>query len=255
MFFSFLNEGNKQIQSSMNIFIPFIEPYVSSSKIENVLASQGFGRVTSIELHEKKIKTSNKKELKSAKHNYAFMTIELFETTQGNNMRNNLSYNKTTHVMFDMNHKLQHIQLKPHLTVEDRLERGFELHIPNKEGLETSQTQSANSSTTENKQPYTNEDEDEDDEDEEKEPEWLHDDGNSMFSFDFSKSLDLTTLLSLPDIDIGHILHPGEQTPRPSKKTFYDEKEQYELEKDCDDIMIAIEQERENYQDYVSLLV
>ena len=72
----------------MNIFIPFVESYIPTYKIEETMKSQQFGKVISIELHDKKINKKNgrKNNLTSAKHNYAFITIELFDTTQGNNM-------------------------------------------------------------------------------------------------------------------------------------------------------------------------
>ena len=154
----------------MNIFVPFIESYITTSTIVNVFKNQNFGEVISIQLHDKKIKTKNN--LKSAKHNYAFITVKLYDSVQGKNMRENLLYNKTTHIMFEYNQKVQHLQIKPHLTVEDRLERGFELHIPN---IDICEQNSNNDIKKETK--------------EDDKPEWFNDISSSMFSFDFKKSM------------------------------------------------------------------
>lgn len=225
----------------MNIFIPFIEPYISETFIENVFDNQNFGKVTSIQLHDKKIKTKSnlKNQLKSAKHNYAFITITLYNSVQGKNMRDNLLYNKTTHVMFNYKEKLQHLQVKPHLTVEDRLERGFELHISNKDICEKI--------TVNNKKTTIEQDE---------QPEWFNNITSNLFSFDFKNNIKKTTLaLLIPDIDLTNLLCKGQMAPRVRKKSFYNNMEKIELDKDYCDTMNDIEIERLNFQHYVSLMV
>ena len=220
----------------MNIFVPFIESYITTSTIVNVFKNQNFGEVISIQLHDKKIKTKNN--LKSAKHNYAFITVKLYDSVQGKNMRENLLYNKTTHIMFEYNQKVQHLQIKPHLTVEDRLERGFELHIPN---IDICEQNSNNDIKKETK--------------EDDKPEWFNDISSSMFSFDFKKSMKNLSL-SLPEMNISDILNKGEMAPRTKTPSFYNDIfEKEELIKDFNDTMDEVELERLNYQHYISLLV
>ena len=220
----------------MNIFIPFIESYITTSTIVNVFKNQKFGEVISIQLHDKKIKTKNN--LKSAKHNYAFVTIDLYDSVQGKNLRENIMYNKTTHIMFDYKQKLQHLQIKPHLTVEDRLERGFELHIPNTDMYEQNNINDKNKEIQENNQP-----------------EWFSDISSSLFSFDFKKSVK-NLCLSFPEIIVNNIPNQGEMAPRTKKNSFYNDIiEKEELIKDFDDIMDEVELERLNYRHYVSLMV
>ena len=221
----------------MNVFIPFIESYIPSYKIEKTLEMQNFGKVTSIELHDKKIKQKNidKNNLKSAKHNYAFLTIKLFSTTQGNNMRNNLLYNKTTHLMFHHNQKLVHLQLKPHLSVEDRLERGFELHIPETQLIENSKP---NAQIVEKK--------------EESVPEWLHSDSSDLFGFEFGTKLPKLSLI-IPSI-VEVVQNVGEMGPR-CKRSFYENDiEKQMVESDYHELMNEIESERGSFRQQYSLL-
>jgi len=222
----------------MNVFIPFIESYIPSYKIEKTLEMQNFGKVTSIELHDKKIKQKNsdKNNLKSAKHNYAFLTIELFNTTQGNNMRNNLLYNKTTHLMFDHNQQVVHLQLKPHLSVEDRLERGFELHIPETQLVEKSEP---NTPIVEKENDSV--------------PEWFHNDSSSLFGFKFGAELPKQLSLLMPSI-VETIQHVGEMAPR-SNRSFYDNDiEKQMVESDYHELMDEIERERHSFRQHYSLL-
>jgi len=221
----------------MNVFIPFIESYIPSYKIEKTLEMQKFGKVTSIELHDKKIKKKNDKPgLKSAKHNYAFLTIELFDTTQGNNMRNNLIYNKTTHLMFDDKQQLVHLQLKPHLSVEDRLERGFELHIPETLSLEKSEPISQTLKKHEDSLP-----------------EWFHNDSSTLFGFEFGKKLPEQLSLLIPSI-VEVVQHIGEMGPR-GKRSFYENDiEKQMVESDYYELMDEIESERRSFRQQYSLL-
>ena len=215
----------------MNVFIPFVESYVPSHKIETVLESQGFGKVVSIELHDKKIKKNT--ELKSANHNYAFVKINLFDSIQGNNMRNNISYNKTTHVMFDYDQKLVHLHLKPHLSVEDRLERGFELHIPDTVQKTVDEVDNTNKNS---------------------EPEWYSDEISSSFSFEFGKELPRKLSLILPTI-YDFITDRGEMAPRQKVyPSFYDNDiEKQQVQVDYDELMRDIDLERDSFQNYSML--
>lgn len=216
----------------MNIFIPFIESYIPSNKIKNVLKEQQFGNVISIQLHDKKIKKDNI--LQSAKHNYAFVKINLFDSVQGNNMRNNIRYNKTTVVMFDFNKEIVHLQLKPHLSIEDRLERGFELHVPEIPELVENVTET---------------------EYDEHEPEWYSDKSSNLFSFDFGKKIYKRLSVNLPALD-NFIINKGEMAPRQKKVSFYNnEFEIQELQNDYNDIMRDIELERNEFNNYSSSLL
>ena len=218
----------------MNIFIPFVESYIPTYKIEETMKSQQFGKVISIELHDKKINKKNgrKNNLTSAKHNYAFITIELFDTTQGNNMRTNLLYNKSTHIMFNYNQQLVHLQLKPHLSVEDRLERGFELHIP-KQSVKCPEN-------NENTEPL---------------PEWFNSELSSSFSFEFGKLLPNKLSLTLPTMT-DFILYDGEIAPRNKLSSFYNNDiEKQMIDSDYYELMDEVDRERNNFQQFSLLPV
>jgi len=220
----------------MNVFIPFIEPYVTSYKIQQTIETQKFGKVTSIELHDKKIKQKNsdQNELKSAKHNYAFLTIELFSTTQGNNMRNNILYDKTTHLMFEHNQQVVHLQLKPHLSVEDRLERGFELHIPETQHSHETKV----NDVVEEKEPV---------------PEWFNHDLSTSFGFVFGKELPKQLSLVIPAMT-ELIQRIGEKAPRNQKSFYDDDIEKQMVESDYYELMNEIDRERDYFRQQYSLL-
>ena len=114
--------------NQVEIFIPFLEKNISKTFITNVFEERLFGKIVKIELHDKKIK-NNKNNIRSAKHNYAFATIHLFDTMPGNNLRKNIMHNKSTYVICEHYNETIYWQVKPYLNVEDRLERGFNLHI------------------------------------------------------------------------------------------------------------------------------
>ena len=216
----------------MNVFIPFIESYIPAYKIQQTLESQKFGKVISIELHDKKIKQKNggKNILKSANHNYAFLTIELFSTIQAKNMRNNLLYDKTTHLMFEYNQQLVNLQLKPHLSVVDRLERGFKLHIPETQQFENTEDKTV----VEKGEPV---------------PEWFNYESNTSFGFELGKELPKQLSLIIPSM-MDLIQHIGEKAPR-IKTSFYDDDiEKQMVERDYYEFMDEIEHERNNFQQY-----
>lgn len=220
----------------MNVFIPFIEPYITSYKIQQTIENQHFGKVISIELHDKKLKQKNndKNGLKSAKHNYAFLTIELFSTTQGNNMRNNILYDKTTHLMFEHNQQVVHLQLKPHLSVEDRLERGFELHISETRDFHETE----DNGVVEEKELV---------------PEWFNHESSTSFDFVFGKELPKQLSLLLPSIT-ELIQDVGETAPRTQKSFYDDDIEKQMVESDYYELMDEIDCERHSFRQQYSLL-
>ena len=111
------------------MFIPFIQAGVTSAFITQLFADKLLGKVTAISLHDKKL--ALKTGLKSANHSYAFITLIPSDTSVGSNLRRNLEYNHTTHVMYVLDGFTYGFDVKPHLTIEDRLERGFQI-IPSK---------------------------------------------------------------------------------------------------------------------------
>ena len=111
----------------VKLFIPFVERSITSSFIKRVFDTQLFGKVVEIELHDKKVGSNEK--LRSAKHNYAFITMAPYDTNIAKNMLENVRYNYTTHMMFTHSNKNGSWEVKPHISVADRMERGFSLHI------------------------------------------------------------------------------------------------------------------------------
>ena len=119
--------------NKVNLFIPFIENYISSNFIQLEFQHQNFGNVLSIDMREKQIvkNKKNKKIICSANHYYAFLEVELWDTVQGNNMKENCNDNKSTFIMFHDGRKIDKWQCKNYISVEKREERGFDLHIGN----------------------------------------------------------------------------------------------------------------------------
>ena len=203
-------ENNNQVE----VFIPFVPRYVSSTFISNVFENQLFGKVLEINLHDKKIKT-NKNNLRSAKHNYAFIKLHLYDTTAGNNLRQNVRNNQNTYMMCEYEQHVIHWQVKPYLNVQDRMERGFELHIKN-ENIEKENI-----------------------------PEWY----NSTISYmvDYFKTQKENLSLILPEQNVLPTLQTGQMAPR--KKSFFDRYlERARILADYEDIEKSIDIERVNYQ-------
>ena len=123
----------KEMTNKVNLFIPFIENYISSNFIQLEFQKQRFGNVLSIDMREKKIvkNKKNKKQVCSANHYYAFLEVELWDTVQGNNMKENCNDNKSTFIMFYDGRKIDKWQCKNYISVKKREERGFDLHIGN----------------------------------------------------------------------------------------------------------------------------
>ena len=132
-FLLFYKKKQKEMTNKVNLFIPFIENYISSNFIQLEFQKQRFGNVLSIDMREKKIvkNKKNKKQVCSANHYYAFLEVELWDTVQGNNMKENCNDNKSTFIMFHDGKKIDKWQCKNYISVEKREERGFDLHIGN----------------------------------------------------------------------------------------------------------------------------
>jgi hypothetical protein len=113
----------------VRVFIPFVSADISKSFITKLFADRLLGKINSIQLHDKKLVKHNS--IKSAKHFYAFIEVTPFTTETGVNFRRNVEYNNTTHVMYQQNNRSYSLEVKPHLTIEERVERGFNI-IPSK---------------------------------------------------------------------------------------------------------------------------
>ena len=113
----------------VRVFIPFVSADTSKSLIVQLFSDRLLGKINSIQLHDKKLVKHNS--IKSAKHFYAFIEVTPFTTEAGANFRRNVEYNNTTHVMYQQNNRSYSLDVKPHLTIEERVERGFNI-IPSK---------------------------------------------------------------------------------------------------------------------------
>ncbi len=112
----------------VKIFIPFIHKNVHEKFIEKIFNKHNFGQVMDIKLHNKKIRVN--KETRYGNHMYAFISLYIFNTIPGNNMLKNIEENLTTHILFNYsNGNSGNWEVKPYLTVSDRLERGYQMHI------------------------------------------------------------------------------------------------------------------------------
>lgn len=118
----------------VQLYIPFIEEYISKEFLIQEIRNQEFGEIMNIDMREKKLvkKNTPTRELYSANHYYAFIDLQLFDTIQGNNLEKNIKNNKTTFIMFQRGSNIDKWQLKPYLSIENRKQRGFELHINSK---------------------------------------------------------------------------------------------------------------------------
>ena len=124
-----LTEINNINERPVRVFIPFVSADISKSFIIKLFSDRSLGKINSIQLHDKKLVKHNS--IKSAKHFYAFIEVTPFNTEAGINFRRNIEYNNTTHVMYQQNNRSFSLDVKPHLTIEERVERGFNI-IPSK---------------------------------------------------------------------------------------------------------------------------
>jgi hypothetical protein len=117
-----MSSNNNTLQE-INVFIPFIESVFKSTFIKKIFSSKSLGKIVSIELHDKKIVGNG--QFKSAKHNYAFITIKPFDTMIGKNLIRNIQNNITTRVLFTHYGKSVCWEIKQHLSIETRIKKGF----------------------------------------------------------------------------------------------------------------------------------
>ena len=79
-------------------------------------------------MHDKKRNCGNKHSLKlvSLAHSYAFLKVEPFTHTEaGRNFLKNLTQHINTHIMYDIDHYSHNWDVKPYLTPEERILRGY----------------------------------------------------------------------------------------------------------------------------------
>jgi hypothetical protein len=209
------NENNNQV----SVFIPFVPKNVSTEFITDTFEQQMFGKIIEIHLHDKKIKTNNI--LRSAKHNYAFITLQLYDTTPGNNMRHNILHNKNTYMMCNYKDHMIHWQVKPYLNIHDRMERGFELHIKKEEKKENL-------------------------------PEWLDSSMNFMFDL-FENPKRNLSLLKPSEDHVLPVLNRGQMAPR-SSSYFNNRIEKEQDLADYEEIEKSIDLERMKYQNMLETL-
>ena len=115
-------------KSSFQVFIPFIEDKVTTDDIVRSFSDLSLGKVTYIDMHDKKRNTGNKHSLKlvSLAHSYAFLKVEPFAHTEaGRNFMKNLTQNINTHIMYDIDGTSHNWDVKPYLTPEERISRGY----------------------------------------------------------------------------------------------------------------------------------
>ena len=108
-----------------SVFIPFIRLGVTEEDVRFVFTNQGLGKVTSIEIHEKKMKKDGK--LKSANHYYAFISVKPERSEVGDRFVKNIKDGKTTHIMYEGCGLSLRWEVKPHLSIKERTDRGFSL--------------------------------------------------------------------------------------------------------------------------------
>ena len=79
-------------------------------------------------MHDKKRNTGNKHSLKlvSLAHSYAFLKVEPFTHTEaGRNFMQNLTQNINTHIIYEIGGTSHNWDVKPYLTPEERISRGY----------------------------------------------------------------------------------------------------------------------------------
>ena len=138
--------------------------------VRTKMRDRGLCNVVRIDMHEKKEKNKNGS-LSSLNHSYAFVVVQPLDSFQGKQFRENINQQKNTHMIHD-NDSSKYWTLKPYLSMEERMAKGFSLlrtSLPKRE-CETDLNESK--------------------EEDEKEPEWLHE-PNSQ--------LDLSDIPALPD--------------------------------------------------------
>ena len=139
------------MSTNFKIFIPFIHEEYSEEMVRTKMRDRGLCNVVRIDMHEKKEKNKNGS-LSSLNHSYAFVVVQPLDSFQGKQFRENINQQKNTHMIHD-NDSSKYWTLKPYLSMEERMAKGFSL-------LRATV-------------PESDSEEEEDDCDE-KVPEWLH---------------------------------------------------------------------------------
>jgi hypothetical protein len=142
------------MSTNFKIFIPFIHEEYSEEMVRTKMRDRGLCNVVRIDMHEKKEKNKNGS-LSSLNHSYAFVVVQPLDSFQGKQFRENINQQKNTHMIHD-NDSSKYWTLKPYLSMEERMAKGFSLlrtSLPKRE-CETDLNESK--------------------EEDEKEPEWLH---------------------------------------------------------------------------------
>lgn len=196
------SKANTMPSTSYNVFIPFIRLGVTDEDIRRVFSKKQLGQIRSIEMHEKKIQKMGGG-LRSANHYYAFITVVPMRTEAGENFIKNILAGLNTHVMYNDCDLSVRWDVKPHLSVRERTDRGFTI-LPSTEKLEHSQisnipnqtdadlsTITTDSNTLENMDSDDDDDNDDDsvgwvkdsvdyieNDDDDAIPEWMNDDGD-----------------------------------------------------------------------------
>lgn len=123
--------------AAYNVFIPFIRLGVTDEDIRRVFSKKQLGQIRSVDMHEKKIQKSGGG-LRSANHYYAFITVTPMRTEAGEKFITNILAGLNTHVMYNDCDLSVSWDVKPHLSVRERTDRGFTL-LPSTEKIEQSQ--------------------------------------------------------------------------------------------------------------------
>lgn len=135
------NQRNSKTNSmrpvAYNVFIPFIRLGVTAEDIRRVFSKKQLGQIRSVDMHEKKIQKSGGG-LRSANHYYAFITVVPMRSEFGEKFLKNILAGWNTHVMYNDCDLSVSWDVKPHLSVSERTDRGFTL-LPSTEKIEQSQ--------------------------------------------------------------------------------------------------------------------
>lgn len=112
------------MENRVNAYIPFLPKDIDENEIKNILRNQGFGEIMDIKICVKKYLKKQNPHFRY----YAFIDIHLFNTTMGINMKKNLEDKITTHIMFSKNNFIEHIDIKPYLSLDERINRGYNVY-------------------------------------------------------------------------------------------------------------------------------
>ena len=125
------NKSTAVQETAHQVFIPFIEEGTSMENIVQKFKNLSLGKVTYIDMHDKKRSRSSKAVSRSTRpgnHSYAFLKVVPYShTTAGINLHKNILNNATTHVMYDSTDMSRRWDVKPYLSPEERVILGYPL--------------------------------------------------------------------------------------------------------------------------------